>query len=119
MKLRALKGTVIVDDITRGERMFGSILLLNDNGRLEGIRPRWCRVYAVGSDITTVKPGEWILVKHGNWTRSMEVVMEEGQPAVPFWAINWPEGGLLVSEEPDGDTFSNKPSVEPLSKRTE
>jgi hypothetical protein len=111
MKLRAMRGTVLVDEITKGERMFGSIILRNDNGKLDGIRPRWCRVYAVGEDITDIKAGDWILVKHGNWTRSMDVELVEGEGLQPLWAINWPDGALVVSDEPAGDTWASDPGV--------
>lgn len=119
LKIRAMRGTVLVDDITRGERMFGSIILRNDDSKLEGIRPRWCRVHAVGSDITEVKAGQWLLVKHGNWTRSMEVVLEEGKEAQPLWAINWPDGALLVSDEPQGDSWASDHGVASVDQKPE
>ena len=57
----------------KGRTLSSGIILLNDDGKSTGIRPRWCQVYAVGPDQKDVKPGQWILVEHGRWTRGVEV----------------------------------------------
>lgn len=112
MKLKALDGRVLVDEILRGAREFGEskIVLLDDNGKGDGIRPRWCRVYSVGSDIDRIKPGDWILVKHGNWTRGMNLFDDDGNK-MTVWEINWPDGALLVSDEPYGETFAGDQTI--------
>lgn len=49
------------------------IIIQSDDGKSEGIKPRWCKVFAVGKDQHTVKTGDWILVEHGRWTRAINV----------------------------------------------
>jgi len=49
------------------------IYILSDNGKTQGIHPRWGKVWAVGPDQTDVKVGEWILIEHGRWTRTIEL----------------------------------------------
>jgi hypothetical protein len=40
--------------------------------------PRWGKVWATGPTQTDVKIGEWILIEHGRWTRTVEVEQEDG-----------------------------------------
>lgn len=76
-EIRALNEHVLVTDMHFGERKLGSgIVLLNDDGKGEGIRPRWAQVFAVGPDQHDVKVGQWILVAHGRWTRANEIEVD-------------------------------------------
>lgn len=100
MKLQALDGKVLVNDIDgRGEQYYGSIILPKDDGEAAGIRCRWCKVFSVGKDITAVKEGEWVLVVHGQWTRSIRVQDENGEP-MELWQVNWPDAVLAAADEP-------------------
>ena len=73
-----LKDHVIVTDMNFGSRSLSSgIILLGDDGKTDGIRPRWAKVYAVGPEQKDVKPGNWILIEHGRWTRGVEVEINE------------------------------------------
>ena len=68
-QLKPLNNAVIVSDMNFDERLSnGGIVLVKDNGKSSGIRPRWGRVYAVGPDQHDVKIGTWICVEHGRWT---------------------------------------------------
>ena len=60
-----------------GRQLSSGIILLGDDGKTDGIRPRWARVYAVGPDQTEVKPGQWVLIEHGRWTRGIEVEIDD------------------------------------------
>jgi hypothetical protein len=69
-----IKNHVIVAEMNFGERQLSSgIVLLSDDGKSDGIRPRWAKVYAIGPDQTDVSPDQWILVEHGRWTRGIKV----------------------------------------------
>ncbi len=76
-----IKGTVkpIRDVILASDMNFeqhvtsGGIIIRSDNGQSHGVRPRWCRVWAVGPEQKEVTVGEWILVEHGRWTRGFEL----------------------------------------------
>lgn len=73
-KIKALHDHVLVRDMNFGGRQLSSgIMLLGDDGKSNGIRPRWCKIYAVGEQQTMVSPGQWILVEHGRWTRGVEI----------------------------------------------
>jgi len=75
--LRPLNDHVIVTDMNFGQRTLSSgIILMNDDGKTDGIRPRWAKVYAVGPDQKDVTPGQWILIEHGRWTRGVEVEID-------------------------------------------
>lgn len=75
--LTPIKDHVIVTDMDFGSRVLSSgIQLLNDDGRAEGIRPRWAQVYKVGPKQLDVKEGQWIFIEHGRWTRGMKVEID-------------------------------------------
>jgi co-chaperonin GroES (HSP10) len=104
-KLRPLGDTVLVSDMVFDQRLTtGGILLLNDNGKTTGIRPRWGRVYEVGPAQDSVTPGQWVLVAHGRWTRGLEIEDDDGVKTIR--KID-PADILMVSDEyPDySETF--------------
>ena len=72
--LRPLKNHVIVKDMSfSGRTLSSGVILLGDDGKTDGIRPRWACVYAVGPEQTDIVPGQWVLIEHGRWTRGVEV----------------------------------------------
>ena len=72
--LRAIHDHVIVTDMSfEGRQLSSGIVLLGDDGKTDGIRPRWARVYAVGPDQQDIKVGQWVLIEHGRWTRGVKV----------------------------------------------
>ena len=98
-KFQAIKDHVIVHDMLFDQRLTnGGIILLNDNGKGYGIRPRWGRVYAVGPKQTNVKVGQWVMVAHGRWTRGLEIEDENGEQTVR--KVD-PKDILLVSDSPE------------------
>jgi co-chaperonin GroES (HSP10) len=68
-----LKDKVLVSDMDFGiERTSSGLYIPSDNGKNQGIHPRWGKVWAIGPDQQDVKIGEWVLVEHGRWTRTIE-----------------------------------------------
>lgn len=107
MRIKALTGKVIVSDLERGRRVVGGIIIPDDNGKSEGIRPRWGKVYSVGDDITDIRPGQWILIENGRWTRMLKVTDDDGND-LKLWGVEYPKSVLLVSDEdPDTAIFSD------------
>jgi len=106
-QLRPLKDTVLVADMLFDERRLSSgIVLLNDNGTTAGIRPRWGKIYAIGPDQQEFRPGQWICVAHGRWTRGVDIQVADGTQ-VTIRKID-PKDVLLVSDEqPSDDTLSD------------
>lgn len=109
--LKPLNDSVVVVDMVFDERITtGGIVLLNDNGKGTGIRPRWAQVYAVGPDQTDVKVGDWILVSHGRWTRGIDIEDETGKHTLR--RVD-PADILLQSDQSmDDETFSDAVHIE-------
>jgi co-chaperonin GroES (HSP10) len=77
--LTPLKDKVFVTDINFDEEVTsGGIVLKSDNGKGEGVKPRWGRVWAIGPEQIDVKIGEWILMEHARWTREFQHEAEDG-----------------------------------------
>jgi len=69
-----LKKRVLVSKMHFGDtKSKGGIILLDDDGTEGGIHPRWAEVYAVGSEIDFLKPGDYVLMEHGRWTKGVQV----------------------------------------------
>ena len=78
-----IKDHVLVCDMNfQAETTKGGIILTNDDGRGAGIRPRWGKVYSVGRKQKEIKPGEWVLVEHGRWTRGVLLQKPNGEELV-------------------------------------
>jgi co-chaperonin GroES (HSP10) len=78
--IKPLRDSVFVTEMEFGEQKTKSgIYIPTDNGKTQGIHPRWGRVWAIGNDQKDVSVGEWILVEHGRWTRTVEVETETGE----------------------------------------
>jgi hypothetical protein len=113
-KLTALKNYVIVRDMNfSGRKLSSGIIMINDDGKTSGIRPRWAEVYAVGPDQRDVKPGEWVLVEHGRWTRGINVEINGEEMTLRRVDEN---NIMFVSDEnPNDDTLSSAVQVEEKS----
>jgi len=110
-----LHDDVLVEDMNFDERITGGgIVLMSDNGKGTGIRPRWGRVTAVGPDQHDVRPGQWICVAHGRWTRGIDVELN-GQSRT-LRKVD-PRDILLTSEhQPQDDTHSDAIHVDARSR---
>jgi co-chaperonin GroES (HSP10) len=76
----------------------GGLILLDDDGKEQGIHPRWGRVYAVGAKQQDVSVGQWILVAHGRWTRGMIVEKDGAKEEVRM--VDEKDILLVSDEEP-------------------
>lgn len=98
-KLRVLGNKVLVERLESGERMSkGGIVITNDDMKDHGIRSRWGKVYAVGPDVTEIKPGEWIRIEHGRWTFGFNHEDEHGVSR-KLHQVDWPDKVDLVCSE--------------------
>jgi co-chaperonin GroES (HSP10) len=78
-KITPLRDNVIVSDMNFGDiRTASGILVPTANGKTQGIHPRWARVWAIGEKQQHVQVGDWILIEHGRWSRTVEVENEDG-----------------------------------------
>jgi hypothetical protein len=115
-KIKAIRDHVLVHDMAfDGRKLNSGIILLNDDGKGYGIRPRWGRVYAVGPEQTAVRVGQWVMVAHGRWTRGLKLEDETGE--LTLRKID-PKDILLVSdreEAPQDDTQSDAVHIDKKS----
>jgi len=119
-KIRAIGNDIIVEGMNFGMRKTsGGIVLVSDDGKDTGIKPRWGKVHSVGPEQTDVSVGEWILIEHGRWTRSWR--MFDGENTVELWKADpgkilatWtgekePQDTLFGQFEGAGDTAQARP----------
>ena len=113
--IKPLKNHVIVKDMNFGERQLSSgVFLLGDDGKTDGIRPRWSKVYAVGPEQSDVVPEQWVMVEHGRWTRGIEVDINGDR--MTLRRVD-PDAIMLVSdEEPCDDVISTSVHAERKSR---
>ena len=110
-QLKPLNDVVIVGEMTFTERFTNTgIVLLSDNGKSSGIRPRWGQVYAVGPDQKDVRVGEWVCIAHGRWTRGIDVEDENGKQTLR--RVDPKDILMSTDEQPDDLTFSDAVHVE-------
>lgn len=99
--IRALNDHIIVTDMNFDQKItHGGIIIPNSDGKLEGIHARWARVYAVGPEQNDVRPGQYICVSHGRWTRGLDIEDHQGKKTIRRIDN---KDILLVSDEPIAD----------------
>ena len=82
-KLVPIRDNILITDMEFGEtRSKGGLVLLSHDGKPEGVKHRWGRVWAIGPEQKDVKVGEWILLEHGRWTRGVTVVDDNGDEII-------------------------------------
>jgi len=110
-QLVPLGESVIVSDMNFEERIStGGIIIMTDNGKSTGIRPRWGQVYAVGPDQQDIKVGDWICVEHGRWTRGLDIEDETGK--ITLRRVDPKDVMMIADEKPDDLTFSGAIHIE-------
>lgn len=103
MNIRPLPGNIFAV-LQLGERVTaGGIVLRDDNGKDEGIRPRWAQIWKVADDVTDVRPGQWALCEHGRWTMRIRIKDDDGKE-FEFVKLD-PNGIMCVQDEAPTDTI--------------
>ncbi len=102
-KLKPLGDNILVTDMSFDEQKTASgIVILSDDGKTQGVKPRWCKVWAIGPEQQDVQVGDWIFVEHGRWTRG--VIVKEDNKEIIIRRVD-PEAVLLQSEEKPNDVY--------------
>ena len=117
---RAFGNNVLVTDMHFGEQITESgIIISDDNGTTRGIYPRWAKVYDKGADNKDqFQIGDWILISHGRWTRSVKVETPTGEveirkvelESILATSKEKPNGLQLGAEYADGEHATIDPS---------
>jgi co-chaperonin GroES (HSP10) len=103
-KLVPIYDSVLVTDMNFAEQTTASgIVIKSDDGKSEGIKPRWAKVYAIGTAQTSVKIGDWILVEHGRWTRGIKIEPDTGD-TIEVRRVET-KSIMLVSDECPSDAY--------------
>ncbi len=103
IKIRALHDDVIITDMDLGEQVTeGGIVILSDNAKAHGIKPRWGKVYKVGPTQTDIKEGQWILIEHGRWTRKIKINDGESEKEIQKVEV---ASILAVSDQRPNDVY--------------
>jgi len=114
--IRPLNDSVIVTEMSfEGRQLQSGVILLGDDGKTDGIRPRWARVYAIGPEQRDVCVGQWVLVEHGRWSRGLKII-KDGEEIVIRRAD--PQAIIFVSNDrPESiDTISTAVHAERKSR---
>ena len=115
IKVRALSKDILVIDMDMGDMTTaGGIVIQSDNGKAHGVKPRWAKVYKVGSEVDIdVKVGQWVLIEHGRWTRKINI--DDGEGVKDFQKVEIKSIMAVADERPNdfyiGQEFSNGSSM--------
>ena len=82
--LKPIGNRVLVTDMYFGEqRTKGGLIINDDDGTTRGIYPRWGKVHSKGPENTDdYEVGDWVLVEHGRWTRSVKLDEGNGEQEI-------------------------------------
>ena len=97
--LVAMDGMVLARMIDTPENLKktrSGIFISEKDGTADAIRPRWFKIYAVGSDITDVSPEQYVYVEHGRWSAGMKV-----DDDLKLYLLDNKDMLLVSDEEPD------------------
>jgi hypothetical protein len=107
--LQFINDHIVVSDMHFDERISkGGIIIMNDDKKSAGIRPRWAKIYGLGPNVNDpqLEVGKWIMISHGRWTRGITVETPSGK--VTLRKVD-PNDILLVSDVPmEDETESDK-----------
>lgn len=104
--LRLLGNKILVKKMEFGlSKTSGGIIRPDDEMTLQGARPRWCEVLSVGPEVNNVKPGQYVLMEHGRWTRGFDMIDSEQKVTVRMVDNN---DMLLVADEPSQEYLQSE-----------
>lgn len=96
-KITPIRDNILVHNMNFGETITTSgIIIQSDDGKVEGIRPRWAQVWAIGPEQKDVNIGDWVLIEHGRWTRKFVVNENNEEKTIHGIDIN---AILLISDK--------------------
>jgi len=113
--IKALSKDVLVINMDMGEqKTAGGLVIQSDDGKAHGVKPRWAKVYRVGSEVDFVKEGQWVLIEHGRWTRKIKI--DDGEGEKEFQKVETKSIIAVANEKPNdfyiGKEFSNGSSMD-------
>jgi hypothetical protein len=96
----------------------GGIVVQSDDGKAHGVKPRWAKVYKIGSEVDLdLEIGQWVLIEHGRWTRRIKI--DDGEGVKEFQKVEVKSIMAVSDQRPDdfyigqefahGDTTTIRP----------
>jgi co-chaperonin GroES (HSP10) len=76
IKIKAMRDKILAEMIDNpGEETTtaGGIILISKDGTESAVRPRWFKVYSIGSEIDWLHEGQYVLVDHGRWSNGIKI----------------------------------------------
>lgn len=113
--VRALPNDVLVIDMDMGEQKSnGGIIIASDDGKAHGVKPRWAKVFRVGSNVKLdILEGQWVLIEHGRWTRKVKI--DDGNGEKEFQKVETKSIIMVADEKPNdfyiGEEYSHGSSM--------
>lgn len=105
-KINPIRDNILVSEMEFGEEKTTSgIIIQSLDGKSEGIKARWGKVWAIGPDQKDVNIGDWICVDHGRWTRGVKIE-DKGTELIIRRVDN--KDILLVSDQKPNDVYLPK-----------
>jgi co-chaperonin GroES (HSP10) len=104
VKVRALSKDILVTEMDMGEMKTSSgIVIQSDDGKAHGVKPRWAKVYKIGSEVDLdLEIGQWVLIEHGRWTRKIKI--DDGDGIKEFQKVEV-KSIMAVSDEKPNDFY--------------
>jgi len=104
MQVRPLPRDILVYNMDMGEQKTSSgIIIQSDDGKAHGVKPRWAQIYKIGDQCRLeVKPGQWILIEHGRWTRKIKI--DDGESIKEVQKVEV-DSILAVSDQKPNDVY--------------
>lgn len=116
IQVRPLSKDLLVINMDMGEQVTrGGIVIMSDDGKAHGVKPRWAQVYKVGDQCEIdVVPGQWVLIEHGRWTRKIKI--DDGEGEKEFQKVEVASVIAVADQRPNdfyiGKEFSNGSSLD-------
>jgi co-chaperonin GroES (HSP10) len=116
--VRPLRERILAELLGLDERVTASgIVIAGENGKDRGVRPRWAKVHLVGEGIDWVKPGQYLLVAHGRWSRQFEA--EHNGEKLKLVHLDNKECLIVCDELPNDDYIGVGIDTKPDGARAE
>jgi co-chaperonin GroES (HSP10) len=116
--IRPLQDRILAELMGLEQRVTSSgIIIQGENGKDRGIRPRWAKIRLVGEGIDWCKPGQYVLVAHGRWSRQFEC--EHDGEKMKLVHLDNKECLIVTDELPDDDFVGVGIDTKPEGARAE
>jgi co-chaperonin GroES (HSP10) len=116
INVRPLSKDLFVINMDMGEQTTAAgIVIASDDGKAHGVKPRWAEVYMVGEQCEiSVRPGQWVLIEHGRWTRKIKI--DDGNGEKEFQKVEVKSVIAVADQKPNdfyiGQEHSNGSSID-------